>query len=146
MADQVIPLLIKKYRVDPNHKIFVGHSFGGLLGSYILVNRPGLFDHYIIGSPSLWYDEKVIFKMEETYAKNNKSLKAHVMIYVDDNNGSAKDRKMADNVLLFEKILRSRNYSGLKLEVVVIADENHFSVFPGLVARGLMASIPLKTK
>ncbi len=146
LADQVIPLLRKNYRVDANNKIFVGHSFGGLLGSYILVNRPGLFDHYIIGSPSLWYDDRVIFKMEETYAKNNKALKAHVMIYVDDNNGSAKDNRMVDNVLLFGKILRSRNYSGLTLDVAVIAGENHYSVFPGLVSRGLMASIPLKSK
>ena len=52
LADQVIPLLQKHYRIDAGNKIFVGHSFGGLLGSYILVNRPEVFDHYIIGSPS----------------------------------------------------------------------------------------------
>lgn len=144
LADQVIPLLQKTYRVDGSNKIFVGHSFGGLLGSYILVNRPELFDHYVIGSPSLWYDDKVIFKMEEAYAKNHRSLKAHAMIYVDDNNGSINDRKMADDVLTFEKILRSRNYSGLKLKVEVIKGEGHHSVFPGLLSKGLMAAIPLK--
>jgi len=143
LADQVIPLLKKSYRVDANNKIFVGHSFGGLLGSYILVNRPEIFDHYIIGSPSLWYDQKVIFEMEKQYAQKHKSLKAHVMIYADDNDGSLNNQKMADDVLAFEKILRSRNYSGLNLQVEIIKDENHHSVFPGLLSRGLMAAIPL---
>lgn len=144
LADQVIPLLQKSYRVDAGNKIFVGHSFGGLLGSYILVNRPEIFDHYIIGSPSLWYDNKVIFEMEKEYAKKHKSLKTHAMIYVDDNDSSLNNQKMADDVLAFEKVLRSRNYSGLNLQVEVIKDENHHSVFPGLLSRGLMAAIPLK--
>lgn len=144
LADQVIPLLQKTYRVDTNNKIFVGHSFGGLLGCYILVNRPEIFDHYIIGSPSLGYDNKVIFAMEKKYAEKHKLLKAHAMIYVDDNDGSLNNQNMADDALAFEKVLRSRNYSGLNLQVEVIRGENHHSVFPGLLSRGLMAAIPLK--
>lgn len=144
LADQVIPLLQKNYRVDAQNKIFVGHSFGGLLGCYILVNRPGIFDHYIIGSPSLWYDNKVLFAMEEKFSKQNKNLKAHAMIYVDDNDSALNNKKMADDVLAFEKALRSRHYPDLNLEVAVIEGENHHSVFPGLLSRGLIASIPLK--
>jgi predicted alpha/beta superfamily hydrolase len=144
LADQVIPLMQQHYRVDSSNKIFVGHSFGGLLGSYILVNRPEIFDHYIIGSPSLWYDKKVIFEMERQYAQKHKTLKAHAMIYVDDNDDSPNNKKMAEDVLAFEKVLRSRNYSGLDLQVEIIKGENHHSVFPGLLSRGLMAAIPLK--
>lgn len=144
LADQVIPLLQKNYRVDANNKIFVGHSFGGLLGTYILVNRPEIFNHYIIGSPSLWYDNKVIFKMEETYAKTHKSLKTNAMIYVDANDDSLNNKKMADDALAFEKQLLSRNYEGFRLHVEVMYGENHHSVFPGLLSKGLMAAIPLK--
>lgn len=144
IADQVIPLMQKNYRIDSDNKIFVGHSFGGLLGSYIMVNRPEVFDHYIIGSPSLWYDNKVIFEMEKKYAEKHKSLNAHAMIYADDNDSSLNNKKMAGDVLAFEKVLRSRNYSGLNLQVEIIEDENHHSVFPGLLSRGLMAAIPLK--
>lgn len=144
LAEQVIPLMQKKYRVDANNKIFVGHSFGGLLGCYILVNRPEVFDHYIIGSPSLWYDNKVIFKMEQVYSAKNKSLRAHARIYVDDNDSSLNNKTMADDVLAFENVLRSRNYAGLRIETEIIKGENHHSVFPGLVSKGLMATIPLK--
>ena len=144
LADQVIPLLQKNYRVDDSNKIFVGHSFSGLLGTYILVNRPEVFDHYIIGSPSVWYDSKVIFKMEEIYAKTHKSLKTNAMIYVDANDDSLNNNKMADDALAFEKQLLSRNYEGFSWRVEVMRGENHHSVFPGLLSKGLMAAIPLK--
>lgn len=139
---QVIPLMQKNYRVDSKKKIFVGHSFGGLLGTYILFKKPELFTDYIIGSPSLWYDNKVMLNMEAQYAKSNKQLPANVTMFV----GSLENdyNPMVDDLLEMEKQLRSRNYTGLSLQVEVIKNENHHSVFPGLLSRGLMAAIPLK--
>ena len=67
------------------------------------------------------------------------------MIYVDDNDGGLHNNKMVDDVLAFEKALRSRNYSGLNLQVEVIKGENHHSVFPGLLSRGLMGPFLLKS-
>lgn len=142
IEEQVIPMLKAQYRIDNTNKIFVGHSFGGLLGAYIVTNKPNLFDHYIIGSPSLWYDKKVILKMEEKYFKHNKDLKAHVMMYVDsDITGK---NFMVTDVLEFEKILLSRGYKNLRLHVEVLKNENHHSVFPALLSKGLMQSIPIK--
>lgn len=47
-------------------------------------------------------------------------------------------------MLAMEKQLRSRNYEGLSLRVEVVQGENHHSVFPGLLSKGLMATLPLK--
>lgn len=142
IADQVIPLMQKNYRVDANNKVFVGHSFGGLLGTYILLHKPEIFNHYIIGSPSLWYDKGVMFKMESEYAKNQKSLSANVMMYVGALETAV--NPMVDDLLKFEKQLRSRNYQHLKLHVEVLKDENHHTVFPSLVSKGLIKAIPKK--
>lgn len=142
IENQVIPLMQKNYRIDTKKKVFVGHSFGGLLGTYILFKKPRLFTHYIIGSPSLWYDNGVMFKLEADYAKSSKQLPATVSMYV----GSLENdyNPMVDDLIKMEKQLRSRNYSGLNLRVEVIKDETHHSVFPGLLARGLVASIPIE--
>ncbi len=142
IADQVIPLMQKNYRVDANNKVFVGHSFGGLLGTYILLHKPEIFNHYIIGSPSLWYDKGVMFKMESEYAKNQKSLSANVMMYVGALETAV--NPMVDDLLKLEKQLRSRNYQHLKLHVEVLKDENHHTVFPSLVSKGLIKAIPKK--
>jgi len=42
----------------------------------------------------------------------------------------------------FEKILKSRNYPGLQVESLVIADEDHLSVFPSMISRALIKLLP----
>lgn len=36
-----------------------------------------------------------------------------------------------------------RGYSGLNMQIEVIEDKNHYSVFPGFLSCGLMAALPL---
>ncbi len=142
IATQVIPLVQKKYRIDAKKKVFVGHSFGGLLGTYILFKKPELFTDYIIGSPSLWYDNRVMFSMEQEYSKSHTQLPVNVTMFV----GALENdyQPMVKDLQDMEKQLRSRNYKGLSLKVEVLANENHHSVFPSLLSKGLMATLPLK--
>jgi uncharacterized protein len=142
IESQVIPLIQKNYRINAEKRVFVGHSFGGLLGAYILFKKPNLFSDYIIGSPSLWYDDRVMFNLEKEYSKSHKYLPVNVTMFV----GSLENdyHPMVADLLAMEKQLRSRNYKGLKLRVEVMQGENHHSVFPGLLSKGLMAAIPLK--
>jgi len=138
IESQVIPLVQKKYRIDPKKRVFVGHSYGGLLGTYILFKKPHLFTDYIIGSPSLWYDNRVMFTLEKEFSKKHSRLPVNVAMFVGSLEGDLSD------LLAMEKQLRSRHYEGFKLHVEVMQGENHHSVFPGLLSRGLMAAIPLK--
>ncbi|MGV8835661.1 alpha/beta hydrolase [Cellvibrio sp.] len=142
IESQVIPLLQKRYRIDSSKRIFVGHSYGGLLGTYILFKKPHLFTDYIIGSPSLWYDNRIMFALEKEFFKTSSRLPANVAMFV----GSLENDyyPMVTDLLAMEKQLRSRNYEGFKLRVEVLQDENHHSVFPSLLSRGLMATLPLK--
>src|SRR5215467_9996849 len=55
IRNELMPEIERRYRVAP-FKIFVGHSFGGLLAVHILITRPELFQAYIAASPSLWWD------------------------------------------------------------------------------------------
>jgi predicted alpha/beta superfamily hydrolase len=48
------PFIDRKYRAAKG-KTIIGQSLGGLLATEILFKRPGLFDQYIIISPSLWW-------------------------------------------------------------------------------------------
>lgn len=139
IENQVIPLVQKNYRIDSKKKVFVGHSYGGLLGTYILFKKPHLFTDYIIGSPSLGYDNRIMFNIENAFSKSHNSLPVNVTMFVGSLEG-----EMVTNVLAMEKQLRSRNYEGLGLRVEVMQGENHHSVFPGLLSKGLMATLPLK--
>lgn len=54
------------YNVEtsPSGRLFAGHSLGGLLSAYCFVTRTELFKHYMILSPSLWWDGQVFFALE----------------------------------------------------------------------------------
>jgi hypothetical protein len=59
---ELYPYIENNYRVDTTDRCYFGHSLGGLVGSYILIEHPELFNHYILGSPSYWWDDKEIMK------------------------------------------------------------------------------------
>ncbi len=49
------PYMQSAYRVNED-KTLIGQSLGGLLATEILLEKPKLFNRYIIVSPSLWWD------------------------------------------------------------------------------------------
>jgi uncharacterized protein len=55
------PFIAKHYNTD-SVKTLIGQSLGGLLATEILLNKPQLFTHYIIVSPSLWWDNESLLK------------------------------------------------------------------------------------
>ncbi|HMQ76014.1 MAG TPA: alpha/beta hydrolase-fold protein [Flavobacteriales bacterium] len=52
---EVIPFVEANYHTSPERTL-IGQSLGGLFATEVLLRRPWLFQHYIIVSPSLWWD------------------------------------------------------------------------------------------
>lgn len=148
LRQQVIPFVLNTYQVDPKRKLFVGHSYGGLLGAQILLTQPDTFDTYILSSPSLWFDNKTMFKLEQQYAAQHKNLKARVQLYAAEFEQVKPGKRYASRVnivedtLQFEKVLKSRHYPGLQIQSQIIADEDHLSVFPSMISRALVKLLP----
>lgn len=128
--------------------MFAGHSLGGLFGSFILLTKPGMFQSYILGSPSLWFDGREIFKYEESYARNHTDLRARVMMFAGmyETPGPGqryyKTTDLIGDMHALERKLKARRYPGLSIRSEVIADEDHLTVFPILISRGLLWALP----
>lgn len=73
LEEELQPLIDAHYRANGT-KTIIGQSLGGLLASEILFKKPELFDHYIIISPSLWWDDGSLLKMEPQAFKSGKSI------------------------------------------------------------------------
>lgn len=144
LNNQVIPLLSKKYRIKQNNKIFIGHSFGGLLGAYILLVKPELFDSYIISSPSLWYDNRVMFRLEEAFSKQNRKMKANVLMYIGEQESTSRRGNMVQDLIRYEKSLSRRNYDGLNVKSVILEGADHSSAFPLLISSALKTLVPVE--
>ena len=81
MEEELIPSIENNYRVNGD-RILSGMSYSGLFTMYTLFTKPSLFNNYLIGSPSLYYDNEIIFKYEEAYAKKHDDLAVNVFISV----------------------------------------------------------------
>ena len=57
LETELQPFIDQMYRTDSVRTI-IGQSLGGLLATEILFRKPDMFDHYIIVSPSLWWDDE----------------------------------------------------------------------------------------
>lgn len=139
LADELLPSVDKRYRTDPKRRMLVGNSFGGVFAAYALLTRPELFHDYIIVSPSLWYDEKMIFDIEKKVVAARKALPVRVFFAVggEENQPPPRGSMMVDDLRIFFRILMDAHLQGFEGSLVVFNGETHESVFPAALSRGL---------
>jgi len=73
LDSEVIPVIKSEFRVQKPATL-IGQSMGGQLATEILFKKPGLFDNYIIVSPSLWWDDKSMLAMEPRQLEGCKKI------------------------------------------------------------------------
>ncbi|WP_298400536.1 alpha/beta hydrolase-fold protein [Janthinobacterium sp.] len=148
ISGEVFPFIASNYRVNMQRKVFIGHSYGSLLGLQFLLTEPRTFEHYILGSPSLWYDAGIMFEREQAYAASHKDLPASVFFGIGGleklaagkkRSRAEEDADMLADVREFDGKLTSRKFPNLKTRLRVFEDEDHASVFPFVLTHGLRA-------
>ena len=77
IADELLPTIDHNYRTRP-YRVVIGHSLGGLFAVYALLNRPEVFQGYIITSPSLWWDDQVLVKTAQPFFAAHQNLHADI--------------------------------------------------------------------
>ena len=94
-----------------------------------------------------------MFDMERSYAASHKDMPAQVFMLTgafetvrpkDRNPRYNKENDMVKDMKDFEARLKSRRYPNLSVRSEVIQDEDHLTVFPALITRGLFWSFARK--
>jgi predicted alpha/beta superfamily hydrolase len=144
----VFPLIAAHYRADMARKVLIGHSYGALFGFHVLFTRPEMFSGYVFGSPSLWFDQQLMFQREEAWARTRREIPARIhMVTGAYETIGPQPRYNSVNDLVgdmqrMERVLGSRGYRSLKVTSEVAVGEDHLTVFPDVVTRGLLAVLP----
>ncbi|HEY8927723.1 MAG TPA: PA14 domain-containing protein [Mucilaginibacter sp.] len=120
--DELIPYVNKTYPTTGDNTLF-GHSFGGVFVTYALINEPQLFNNYIAGDPSYWWDNGVMLKQVKdklpSLANSGKSL------YIGGREGQGmKEMKIND----MDSLLKKDAPAGLLWEVKAYPKESHGTV------------------
>lgn len=150
LKTHALPFIENRFRVDPARRILLGHSYGGLLGAQILFTDPTLFQSYILGSPSFWFDQRHMVGVEAAYARAHDDLPANIFMYVGGYEGPGSGPRystgsdMVGDMLAMERSLKSRGYPGLTVRSTVLDGEDHLTVAPVGFTRALMAVLPAR--
>jgi hypothetical protein len=73
LSSEIQPLIESTYRCSVT-RVLIGQSLGGLLASEILLKKPELFTHYLIVSPSLWWDKESLLELAVPAAVSQKKV------------------------------------------------------------------------
>jgi predicted alpha/beta superfamily hydrolase len=122
VANELIPYVESEYRVDTENRTLGGYSYGGLFTLYTLFKSPGLFHKYFAGSPSLHYDNEILFSYENEYAELHQDMNAEVFI-----TAGGLEENLVDEVIRIKERLLRRDYPSLDLTVQIFENENHRS-------------------
>ena len=134
---EVRGLINQTYNVNKYDQTLVGHSFGGLFGLYVLLTSPESFKRYVLASPSLWWDNNMIFKLEKQYAGNNTNLTRRVFLAVGSEEAGLGTKQMVKNTRLMFDSIKRRNYAGLDIGFKVFEGESHQSVVATSMREGI---------
>jgi predicted alpha/beta superfamily hydrolase len=140
------PFIENKYKTNTS-KTIIGQSLGGLLATEILLKKPALFNHYIIISPSLWWDNGSLLNQNSAILSDSFNNQTNIYIGVGKEGltPTAVPRVMeVDANLLAEKIKGSKS-DKVKVYFDYLPQENHGSIMHQAVSNSfklLYSKIP----
>lgn len=75
------PFINKKYRTG-DETTLIGQSLGALFATEVLIERPQLFENYVIVSPSLYWSDLALVKRFEAFLKANQELDKKIFLSI----------------------------------------------------------------
>jgi hypothetical protein len=121
IREELMPYIERQYHPAP-YNILAGHSLGGLMAIYCLVNHPDYFNAYIAISPSLQWDDKIMLR--ETDQRLNNKMPQNKLIFFCDAN---EDPAFHQNQLYLDSLLKQKNITGWQYKRNFYPDETHIS-------------------
>ena len=155
MTEELRPQIEAAYPVDRSNAILWGDSLGGLFALYVLFNHPEAYRTYLVGSPSIIWNNRAILQDEPKLAAPMAAgmVAPRVLFTVGEF-----EEKLADHVKLYPGMTREQMQAtltatgmitnavaladrlrtlGCEAEAVVFEGETHLSIIPAAISRGL---------
>ena len=139
LEEELQPFIDKNYKTEKT-KYLIGQSLGGLLATEILLNKPNLFTHYFIISPSLWWDDESLLSKANTLLSAQKDDERFVYVSV----GKNEHKTMVKDADALYQVLKNSGKKNLKSEYNLMTDDNHATILHKSVYEGFRKLFPYK--
>lgn len=121
--NELLPFVENELNIKSSEETFMGHSLGGYLGLYLMLQEefPNPFENIIVVSPSLFWSDGYLFELENQYANANNQLNVNLYIAM----GELEGLTMNTHFNAFVNRLQSRNYEGFTLVSERLKNRSH---------------------
>ncbi|MBU1636196.1 hypothetical protein KKC97_00840 [bacterium] len=133
IRSELIPKIESEFPADSARRCFVGYSLGSLLGVYLLETDPQLFQYYLLGSPSLWYNEYYLTDELEQIPPYKFDEIERVYVSV----GEDESWEMLKSYDLLRSALNGLEIEDSKLKFEIISSSGHVGAMPISLYNGL---------
>lgn len=124
----VISYVEKNERVERDNRTYFGYSLGGAFGAFSLLSQPDTFQHYILGSPSVWKPVTDYVSLDELSALNGESA---VNVFISHGD---LESELSVHVKRFVDKLTTPKLNSVSVDYHII-DGDHTSAFPETAVR-----------
>ena len=133
IAHEIIPLVEREYRGEPEYRVLAGSSYGGLFTVHAALERPSLFQAYVACSPALWWRNQALQQREAERASEAPAWPIRLFLAYATEDSPLIQTSTAS----FYRQMRSRSYIGLATGFREIEGERHSSLKAETYTRGL---------
>lgn len=129
------PGVAANYTVDASSQVLYGHSYGGLTALRELFRNPGAFSAYILSSPAIWWENKLVLADEAAFSQQVRQGRIRARILVSSADGEKEIEvnragvaiSMLDDASELASRLTALQAQALPVSRVIIAGSTHLS-------------------
>jgi len=120
LEKELIPYVESNYRTHP-YRLLEGHSFGGLFSTYTLMEKPKIFDAFIIQSPALWWNKEEMTEKAKEFFKSSVNLDKSVYFGIGGGDGWG----MRQELIRYVDVVKQNKPKNLRWKYEEVGDEGH---------------------
>lgn len=129
IEEELLPSLESAYCLHPTKRALFGHSLGGLCVLHTLFTRGHLFETYLAGSPSIWWKNRYVKQIAQTYSHSKRSK--HVLIGVGGNEKGHMMDDAEDMAAILAEI------PGMDVSFITIEEAGHIRVLHPFISEAI---------
>lgn len=139
LEKELQPFINKTYKTTSTNYL-IGQSLGGLLATEVLLKKPGLFSHYLIVSPSLWWDNESMLNEAKSLLAKQEDKDRYIYVAV----GKGEDKIMQQEATQIFNLLKDANKKNWQLDFNLMEKENHATILHNAIYEALLKLYPVK--
>ena len=120
LEDELIPYVESNFRTYP-YRLLEGHSFGGLFSTYVLMEKPDIFDAFIIQAPALWWNKEEMTANAKPFFKSHTNLNKTIYFGIGGGDGWG----MRQELKRYVQVIEENTPKSLRWKHEEVGDEDH---------------------